>query len=149
MLMAENFASAPEPYILGTDISESVLHRARSGTYSQLEVNRGLPARSLVRHFEQDGRAWRVSPQIARTVRFQRLNLREPWPALPAMDVILLRNVLIYFDDTTRGDVLNRAVAALRPGGYLLLGGAETQMLRSDAVQRLTLGNTICFRARG
>ena len=102
ILMAETFPTAPEPSILGTDVAESVLRKARAGAYTQLEVNRGLPARSLVRHFQQQGRTWHVTPQIKKVVRFQRLNLIEPWPFLPPMDVIMLRNVLIYFDDRTR-----------------------------------------------
>lgn len=148
MLMAQSFPHHPAPDILGTDVAESVLERARTGVYTQMEVNRGLPARSLVTHFEQVGRTWRVKPSIAGMVRFERLNLSRPWPALPAMDVILLRNVLIYFDHDTRAVVLARAIASLRPGGYLLLGGAETTMLRSTAAERVVLGKTVCFRAR-
>lgn len=149
ILMAENFPSVPEPDILATDVSQSVLERARSRTYTQLEVNRGLPAAALLRHFDQVGRIWRVKPDVARQVRFDRLNLTGPWPALPVMDLILLRNVLIYFDDATRTSVINRAIARLRPGGYLLVGSAETLMVRSEAVERLTFGRTTWFRARG
>lgn len=148
ILMVESFPHAPAPEILGTDVAESVLARARTGSFSQLEVNRGLPARSLVTHFEQVGRTWRLKPHIAGMVRFERLNLSRPWPALPRMDVILLRNVLLYFDRDTRAAVLGRAIAALRPGGHLILGGAETGMLDSTAVDRVTYGQTVCFRAR-
>lgn len=148
ILMADDFPSAAPPDILGTDVAESVLQRARSRTYTQLEVNRGLPARALLRHFEQDGRNWRVKSDVARHVRFERLNLSQPWRPLPTMDLILLRNVLIYFDEATRRDVLERVIARLRPGGYLLLGSAETMLVRSDVVERLTFGATVCFRAR-
>lgn len=148
ILMADDFPRAMPPDVLGTDVSESVLQRARSRAYTQLEVNRGLPARALLRHFEQDGRHWVVKSDVAQHVRFERLNLSQPWRALPTMDLILLRNVLIYFDQATRADVLERVIAQLRPGGYLLLGGAETWLVRSDAVERLTFGRTVCFRAR-
>lgn len=147
MLVSDDFAKAPAPSILATDVAQSVLNRARSASYSQLEVNRGLPARSLVRHFEQDGRVWRVKKHITAMVRFQQLNLGGPWPALPAMDLILLRNVLLYFDQHTRTTVIERAAATLRPGGYLILGSAETVMVRSPALERLVIGQTVCFRA--
>lgn len=147
LLTAEHFPTVPLPEILATDFSQAALQRARVGSYTQMEVNRGLPARTLIRYFTQVGRHWQIAPEIRRAVRFEHLNLSEPWPKLPAMHVILLRNVLLYLDDSTRGTVLQRAIDALAPGGYLLLGSAETQMLRSDRVERVELGNTICFRA--
>ncbi len=149
ILMAEHFPRVPAASILGTDVSPSVLQRARSGLYSQLEVNRGLPARSLVRHFEQEGRQWRVKAAIAAMVRFQHLNLSVPWSGLPSMDVIMLRNVLLYFDQATRQAVIERAAGTLRPGGYLILGSAETVMVRSPTLERRVIGQTMCFRARG
>jgi chemotaxis protein methyltransferase CheR len=148
LIMAENFPGHPAT-ILGTDVSETALERAKSGTYSQFEVNRGLPARLLVRHFTQNGRSWEISPQLRRSVRFERLNLSQPWPISPAMDVIMLRNVLIYFDQATRAAVLNRIVATLAPGGYLILGSAENLMMPAEALERVELGRSMCFRARG
>jgi chemotaxis protein methyltransferase CheR len=149
ILMAEEFPRVPSPTILGTDVAASVLEKARSGVYSQLEVNRGLPARSLVRQFQQEGRNWRIKDNIAAMVRFQQLNLSLPWPSLPLMDVIMLRNVLLYFDEDTRTTVIARAARTLRPGGYLILGSAETVMVRSPDLERRVIGQTVCFRARG
>jgi chemotaxis protein methyltransferase CheR len=133
--------------ILATDIDEKVLARARTGEYSQAEVNRGLPARQLVKHFEKNGARWRIRETLRRWVRFRRMNLAGPWPAMEPMDLILIRNVLIYFDTQTKRDVLTRARAVLRPGGYVLLGGSETTINLTDAYDRVRLGRTVAYRS--
>ena len=103
--------------------------RARAGRYSQQEVNRGLPAQRLVRHFERDGTTWVLRDRIRRLVTFQRLNLSAAWPALPAADLVLLRNVLIYFSLATKQSLLRRVRAdALRPDGSLFLGASATTL---------------------
>lgn len=112
--------------ILGTDISRDILDRARAGRYSQLEVNRGLPAPLLVQWMRRAGTEWEVLPELRSMVRWDRLNLARPFPPLGRFDVVLLRNVLIYFDPPTKTAVLDRTRAVLRPDGYLLMGGAET-----------------------
>ena len=102
--------------ILGTDISGSVLDRARRGRYGQLEVNRGLPAHLLVRHFARAGMEWEIEEPIRRMVRFERHNLVEPWLAWPPFDLVLMRNVMIYFDHEAKGEVLREdAPASSRP----------------------------------
>ena len=99
----------------------------RPAEYSQLEVNRGLPAAELVQHFERSRRALARSRQaLRRNVTFQRLNLAAPLPALRPFDVIFLRNVLIYFDVPTKQPVLQQRRQLLRPDGWLFLGAAET-----------------------
>ena len=148
MLMREHFPSAPTPRIIASDVAPSVIERARTGRFSQLEVNRGLPARLLVKYFRQEGRQWYIDDTLRRAVDFRTINLVQPWPQLPAMDVILLRNVLIYFSPVARKDVIQRAIAALRPGGYLMLGSTESMMVDSTAVERVTFGRTLCFRAK-
>ena len=147
MLMREDFPLAPAPRIIASDIADSVIARATTGRFNQLEVNRGLPARLLVKYFRQDGRAWQIDDSLRATIDFRTLNLVGPWPPLPAMDIILLRNVLIYFTPAARKDVLRRVIAALRPGGYLILGSTESLMVDSTAVERVTFGRTLCFRA--
>jgi chemotaxis protein methyltransferase CheR len=112
--------------ILGTDISREILERARAGRYSQLEVNRGLPAPLLVQWMRRAGTEWEVLPELRSMVRWEWLNLARPFPPLGLFDVVLLRNVLIYFDPPTKTAVLDRTRDVLRPDGYLLLGGAET-----------------------
>jgi chemotaxis protein methyltransferase CheR len=124
--------------LLATDLSAEVLGRAREGRFNQIEVNRGLPAAVLVKYFTQHhGQTWQLSEAIRGMVEFRELNLARPWPPLPAMDLILLRNVMIYFDVPTRKTVLSRAGALLRPEGYLLLGSAETTLNLDDSFRRV------------
>lgn len=113
--------------VVASDVSQEMLARTRAATYSQFEVNRGLPARHLVRFLERDGSAWRVRDEARRLVEVRQVNLvSDPLPA--PVDVVLLRNVLIYFDAELRRAVLDRVLAALRPDGALLLGAAETTL---------------------
>jgi chemotaxis protein methyltransferase CheR len=112
--------------ILATDISEKVLLQARDATYSQFEVQRGLPIRQLLKHFTQEGTRWRLNRSMADRVQFKSLNLLNPFRSLGAFDVILCRNVLIYFGEATRRDILQRLAEVTTPDGFLLLGGAET-----------------------
>ncbi len=134
--------------LLATDLCTEALARAERGQYSQLEVNRGLPARMLVKYFDDLGGAWQVKPEIRRAVEFRPLNLIAPWPALPRMDVVFLRNVLIYFDVPTKRQVLAKVRAALRPDGYLFLGGAETVLNLDDAFERVPYRQANCYRLR-
>jgi len=134
--------------ILATDISTEMLAKAEAGLYTQLEVNRGLPAASLVRHFERVGAHWRVSTQLRRNVSFRRLNLAAPLPPLPAFDVIFLRNVLIYFDVETKRSVLHRVSGALKPDSWLFLGSAETTIGIDDRFDRVVTGRTSTYRLR-
>jgi chemotaxis protein methyltransferase CheR len=112
--------------LLASDISREVLERARLARYNQIEVNRGLPAALLVKYFEQQGTHWQLKQAIRDMVTFQEINLAKPWPFLPRMDLIVLRNVMIYFDVPTKKTILERAARLFRPEGYLLLGSAET-----------------------
>lgn len=134
--------------ILATDLSSAVLERARRGAYSQMEVNRGLPATFLVKYFERGGMEWRVSEAVRRLVSFQEMNLVESWPALPPADVVFLRNVLIYFDVDTKKNVLARARRVMRPDGYLFLGGAETTLNLDESFERVQLDKSGCYRMR-
>jgi chemotaxis protein methyltransferase CheR len=112
--------------ILGTDITAAVLERARAGLYSQFEVQRGLPIRTLMKRFTQEEGRWRVKPEIAAPCRFQSFNLLGDPRILGRFDVIFCRNVLIYFDVPTKARVLERIAAQLAPDGALYLGAAET-----------------------
>jgi chemotaxis protein methyltransferase CheR len=136
--------------VLGTDLSREMLAKASAGRYGQLEVNRGLPATMLVNHFERSGTDWVVKEHIRRLVEFRWLNLAEPAePALPRFDVVLLRNVLIYFDQETKQRVLARVRRVLRPDGYLFLGGAETTLNVDDAFEPVQYDRATCYRLRG
>src|SRR6516165_6693851 len=83
--------------LLATDLSRQVLDKAREGRFNQIEVNRGLPANLLVKYFDQHGTDWQLKSTIRAMVDFQDINLAQAWPPLPAMDLVLIRNVMIYF----------------------------------------------------
>jgi chemotaxis protein methyltransferase CheR len=120
-----------------TDISTTMLDRCREGVYSQIEVNRGLPATLLVKWFKQEGNRWRVDDPLRRMIDFKQLNLAGRWPPMPPFDVIFLRNVMIYFEPAMKREILAKMARGLRPDGYLVLGGAETTLNLSDAFQRV------------
>ncbi len=112
--------------ILASDMNEEVLDVARAGIYRQLDVNRGLPARNLVKHFARSGTEWKVRSEVSRLCEFRQINLVRQWPALGAFDVIFLRNVLIYFDRDSKEAVLDKVATKMRAGGHLFLGAGET-----------------------
>lgn len=132
--------------ILATDYSDEMVGRVKEGSYTQFEVNRGLPAAMLVRNFDRDGMNWKVKPELRAMVDCRQLNLTEGRVVATKHDVIFLRNVLIYFDQKTKDEILYRMYQSLRPDGYLFLGGGET-LIRSNApFERATIGKTVCFR---
>lgn len=119
--------------ILGTDLSTEVLEKARAGTYTQFEVQRGLPVQLMLKYFEQTGDTWKISPALRSAVQYRPLNLLEGFSALGQFDVIFCRNVLIYFDNETKANVLGRMSKQLAPDGYLVLGAAETVVGLTEA----------------
>jgi chemotaxis protein methyltransferase CheR len=123
--------------ILATDLSRAALGRAREGRYNQFEVNRGLPAPLLVKYFHQHGATWELREDVRRMVEFRELNLAGPWPLLPTMDLVFLRNVMIYFESGTKSTILEKVNRLLRPDGYLILGGAETTLNLADSLRRV------------
>jgi len=146
ILLREHFPNALEATILGSDLSGEVLRRASHGRFTQLEVNRGLPARLLVKYFDRHGLEWQVAERVQRMVTFRKLNLARPLPALPPMDIVLLRNVLIYFDSDTKAAVLRQVARVLRPGGYLFLGSAETTYGIDARWERVEVGRSVFYR---
>ncbi len=112
--------------IIGTDISNDVLEKAKAGLYSQFEVQRGLPIQQLVKYFKQTGELWQISSDLRAMVEFRPFNLLDDFASLGKFDIIFCRNVLIYFDREGKSDVLDRLSKQLAPDGYLLLGAAET-----------------------
>ncbi len=112
--------------ILATDISGEMITKAKTGLYSQFEVQRGLPVKYLVKHFRQEGDRWQISPEIMRMADFKIFNLLQDFSHFGRFDMIFCRNVLIYFDQPTKANVLQRMGRSLPPDGTLLLGGAET-----------------------
>lgn len=132
-----------------TDLSDEMLERVRSGSYSQLEVNRGLPAQMLIKYFQRSGVRWTVKPELTSLLTVRKVNLIDPWPNFPLLDVVFLRNVLIYFDVETKKKILGRMKRVLRPGGYLFLGGAETTSGLEDDFERVNFANASCYQLRG
>ena len=112
--------------ILGTDVSETVVRRAREGHYSQFEVQRGLGITQMIRWFEETDNGWRAVEPLRRTVRFQVQNLLEQPPHPGKFDIILCRNVLLYLNQERRGLVFDRIADAMAPDGWLMLGAGET-----------------------
>ena len=112
--------------ILGTDISEAAVARARSARFTEAEVGRGFPADRRQRYLEPDGPgAWRVRPEVRRLCSFRQFNLMHPFRSLGRFDLVLCRNVAIYFRPEDRERLFRRVADALDPGGCLLLGGSE------------------------
>ncbi|MFN3243990.1 MAG: CheR family methyltransferase [Planctomycetota bacterium] len=149
MLLADRFPELADwdVKILATDISERVLEKARSGRFSQLEVNRGLPAKLMVKNFKRIGTEWQARPELARCIEFRQLNLVERWSGMEQYDVVLLRNVMIYFDVETKAAVLGKVRSAMRDGGWLLLGAAETTTGLSEDFERDSGTESLFYRA--
>lgn len=132
--------------LLGTDISTTALGRAADGRYSQIEINRGLPSASLVRHFERAGAGWRVRDEVRSMVQFRRMNLAESWSGVPPCDVVFLRNVLIYFDVETKARIFDQLRKIVRADGYVFLGAAETPPRDERTWDRLPFERAGCYR---
>ena len=146
--LQENLPAGWSYEIMGSDISTEMIKRAEAAEYSQVEVNRGLPATQLVQYFERAGAHWRVTPALRRNVSFKLINLTAPLSPMPQFDVIFLRNVLIYFDVATKKQVLRNVARLLRPDGWLFLGAAETTIGIDDNYERLAAGRTSAYRVR-
>lgn len=112
--------------IIGTDISSSILERAREGLYSQFEVQRGLPVKLLMKYFKQEGEQWRIDESLRKMVTYKELNLLKDFKSLGKFDIVYCRNVLIYFDRPTKAQVLEKIGDLLPDDGQVVLGAAET-----------------------
>jgi chemotaxis protein methyltransferase CheR len=133
--------------IIGTDICTAVLEKARVGEFTQVEVNRGLPAGYLVKHFTKEGLNWRVKDHIRKMMEFREFNLiSNDWYKLPRFDLVLLRNVLIYFTIDTKREILGNVRKVLAPDGCLFLGAAETTLGIDPGYNRAVHGKTSYYR---
>ncbi|HEX6377410.1 MAG TPA: protein-glutamate O-methyltransferase CheR [Allosphingosinicella sp.] len=120
--------------IAGTDVARGAIEQARGGVYSQFEVQRGLPVRQMMRWFEElPGAAWRIAPELRRAVRFEIGSLAAPASASEKFDIILCRNVLLYFSPEVRRAVFARLAAAAAEDSVLMLGAGETVIGQTDA----------------
>jgi len=134
MILRDRFANLEgwNLQLAASDISRRMTDRAREGLYTQLEVNRGLPA-----PYRED---------VRKLFRFFHQNLAEPWSVVAPVDILILRNVLIYFDVDMRREVLRRVRGLLRPDGYLLLGSAETTLNIDDLFTRVPVGRAVFYQ---
>ena len=134
--------------LLASDLSTEMLERAKLGMYSHLDINRGMPLPLLIRYFQRNGLDWTIDDSIRQMVDFQMINLVSTWPSLGKMDLILLRNVLIYFNVESKKRVLERMADVLAPDGYLILGGSETTLFINDQYDRVEIPNFAVYRLK-
>lgn len=150
MILRENFPELRNWKVnyISSDISNEMLDRCKKGVYSQLEINRGLPATLMIKYFERHGTEWQAKEDLRKMIDFRYLNLCERWPLLPKMDLVLLRNVLIYFDVEMKKKILKQIQELLRPDGYMFLGAAETTMNLNESFERMDYKQSGCYRIR-
>jgi chemotaxis protein methyltransferase CheR len=135
-------------YILATDLCSEVVEKAKSGLFRQIEVNRGLPAPLLMKYFSKVSGEWFIKEELRKQIDFREMNLATPWPPIPQMDLVLLRNVMIYFNNDTKRSILERVAKLLRPDGYLMLGASETTWGVEDSFERVVVGTTTLFKRK-
>ena len=134
--------------LLASDLSNEMLKRARRGVYSDLEISRGLSTELRETYFQKHEGGWQIRDEMRRMIEFRQTNLSGPWPELPPWDLILLRNVLIYFDTATKQRILAKVRQAIHPDGYLLLGGAESTHNLDDRFLPVSFDNVSFFQLR-
>ena len=134
--------------LLASDLSKAMLVRARRGVFSELETSRGLPADLRECYFEKQENGWQIHDDLRRMVEFRQINLSGTWPALPPLDLVLMRNVLIYFDTRTKQQILDKVHRVIHPDGYLVLGGAESTLHLDGRFFPVAFGNVSLFQIR-
>jgi chemotaxis protein methyltransferase CheR len=112
--------------LLGTDLSDEAIQKASMGVYNKFEIERGLSRERLQRYFTAQGENWKIKDEIRSMASFQKLNLMQPFQNLGKFDVILCRNVAIYFTQDDRKDLFDRIASVLNPGGFLIIGATES-----------------------
>ena len=145
MTLLEMGVSPDQVEILGTDLSETVLERARKGRFVQLEVNRGLPTPYLLKYFRQAGLEWEIHESVRRMTTFKYMDLRQDMRGQGPFDLVLCRNVLIYFDVETKKAILQQIHRVLQPSGVLLLGCAETIINLHGGFATESIGGAIVY----
>lgn len=134
--------------IVATDLSTTMVERCLAGTFSQLEVNRGLTEAQLQRHFVRSGNSWQISDNVRQMIEVHAANLAVPSsiPRMGGIDLVLLRNVLIYFDDVSKQRILSSIHRQMRSDSYLMLGSSEVSTGTATGFERCRSGRTIYFR---
>lgn len=152
MLIRENFGHLIQQgwrfNMVATDLSGDMVRRCRTGKYSQLEINRGLPAALMVKYFKKHGMEWEIDESLRKMIDYREMNLTHEWPGITNIDVVFMRNVLIYFSLETKRQILAKVRRVMRPDGYLFLGGAETTINIDEAYDRVQIVKTGIYQAR-
>ena len=152
MLLRESFPALAgwKVRLIASDLSTAILKKAQEGVFNQTEVNRGLPMPMLLKYFSKCGLHWQIKEDVRKSIEFREVNLIESWPpTLPMMDIVFLRNVLIYFSPETKTKILNKVRLVLQTDGCLFLGGAETTMNLNTKFVRSSVGKTSYYRPTG
>ena len=148
-LIKEKNPIVPMLNLLATDISGTILKRAKSGTYTQLDVQRGLPAKYLIQFFDKlENDNWQVKPTLQRGIDFAKLNLLENWDSIGTFDVIFCRNVLIYQNIENRIKVIDKIFNKLNSGGFLILGASESLLGLSEKFNQVSTSGTIIYQKK-
>lgn len=147
--LAKNPGGLPQGYeIVATDLSETALQQAREGSYEKYDVVRGLTGYYQDKYFSADGDKQKICDEIKSKARFQQSNLLQSYSLLGQFDVIFCRNVLIYFSNDVKSDILSRMAKSLKPDGYLFLGGPETINNYSDAFEMVRCKQGVVYRLK-
>lgn len=134
--------------ILASDISTSALRLAKIGRYDSLAISRGLPPEYRDRYFKQDGRIWTITPEVQQMVTLKKVNLQDSFASRGRFDIILCRNVAIYFSDTFKRDLFNRIPKTLNPEGIFFLGASESLASYCSAFDMRTGATGIYYQLR-
>lgn len=148
MLLCEHFSNLASWHIqiVASDLSQKALKKAKDGLYTQIEIDRGLSLLYRNKYLASSGSHWKIDARLQQMVQFQEINLIESLPNLPQMDLIFLRNVLIYFDPPIREQILQKISTVLASDGFLFLGGAETILGLSSRFKRIQKGHCDCYQ---
>jgi len=134
--------------LIATDLSQEMIKRGQEGRYGPFEVNRGLSPPMLNTYFSRQGMEWQIRDDVRNMIEFREMNLAGSWLVLPTMDLVFIRNVMMYFDMETRKDILRRIRGILAPHGYLILGATETTLAVDDHFERVPVNGTSVYRVR-
>lgn len=152
MVIRENFghllATGWKINIVATDINAEMIARCKAGRFTQLEINRGLPAALMVKYFKKHGMEWEIDDSLKKMIDFRECNLCTDWTNLNHLDVVFMRNVLIYFSLETKRQILARVRRSMRADGYLFMGGAETTLNIDDAYDRVQIVKSGIYQIR-
>ena len=149
MILAESFPTLlkGQVRVVATDLSSKALDRSREGIYTTMEVSRGLPQRLQDKYFcAKDGK-FQVVEKLRNLIDFRPLNLLTDPPPMGVMDIVLIRNVLVYFDTEIRDGILRKIATMMANGGYMMLGSSEAGVAEAS-LEQVRFGRTICYRRR-